>query len=314
MLDSRLARMEGEIALAAFGVSPGAFGSWVFDRLTNLVDPHFVKVGDVLWKRGEPLEFLFFMRQGRVQALRQDGSPWTFEGRWLLGAFEGHRNRHASRTLVALEDFPVLKIQRRGWLELLEDSAEMARRAVVNAAGTVARLEERSPARPAGLQPPLRQHHGDRPLTLVERVAFLMGLPIASGVGVQALANIASASEEISVGAGQSLDQEKVVKDRLLFVVDGDVHASRSDPDVERRYRPGDLVGEAAALCERVRDWTAKALTPARLLAISQEAWLDAMEEHFEIAEAALLMLAVERESILDELSRAAGPGGITLT
>ncbi len=305
--------MEGEIALAAFGVSSDTFGSWVFERLTTLVDSHFVKLGDVLWSQGEPLEFLYFMRHGRVQARRQDSSPWTFEGRWSLGTFEGHRNRRASRTLVALEDFPVLKIQRRGWLELLEDSTEMARRAVINAAATVARLEERSPARSRGPLLPSHWHPGEQPLTLVERVAFLAGLPIASGVGIQALANIDSLAKEVSVARGQNLDGENGVEDRLMFVVDGDVHAARSHPDVERRYRPGDLVADAAALCERGRDWTAKALTPARLLTIPQEAWLDVMEEHFEIAEAALSMLAVERESILDELARAAGPDGITL-
>src|SRR5260221_14487819 len=111
MFDGQVGRVEREIALAAFGGSLDTFGSWVLDRLTTLVDTQAMEAGDVLWKRGEPLEFLYFMRQGRVQAQRDDAPPWTFEGRGLLGAFEGHRH-HANRTATALEGFSFIKIHR----------------------------------------------------------------------------------------------------------------------------------------------------------------------------------------------------------
>src|SRR5258708_12063588 len=130
MFDARWKRIGREMAIAAFGVSPDRFDPWVLDRFTDIVEEGHVQAGQVLWSAGHTVETLYFMEDGRAQATRRGAPPWTFHGRWFLGAFEGHLDRPASRSLVALSDFYALKFRRAAWRDLLEDSFELTRRAV----------------------------------------------------------------------------------------------------------------------------------------------------------------------------------------
>src|SRR3954469_5274270 len=138
-------RIGREVSLAAFNVSSETFDPWVLDRFMEVLDESHLRAGQVLWSAGELVESLYFMREGRVWATREGTPPWTFQGRWLLGGFEGHLDRPARRSMVALTEFYALKIRRRAWLDLLEDSFELARRAVTASATAVARLQERLP-------------------------------------------------------------------------------------------------------------------------------------------------------------------------
>ena len=128
------------------------------------------------------------------------------------------------------------------------------------------------------------------------------------------LADLASVSAEITLSPGDWLFVQGAAHDRHFLVVDGEVETARRDPEVRRRYGPGDLVTSAAALANRARDWGARARTAARLLAIPHEAWFDLMEEHFELVDSTLAMLATEREALLEVLAASAGPDGLVLT
>jgi CRP-like cAMP-binding protein len=313
MSEVRRSRAEREVALAAFGADLEAFDDWVLDRLAALLDEDLVRAGQVLWSRGTPVEHLYFMQRGRVQS-RLEGAPsWTFQGRWFLGGFEGRASRVAERDLVALDDFQALRIPRQGWLELLEDSFEMTRRTLFATATAVARLEERIPVIDGvGPLTPARPEGGA--LSMVERIAFLAGIEMVAGAGVQALADLASASDEIVLPAGELLLPAQDGHERLLFVVAGELDAARRSPDVERRYLRGEVVAGPAAFSDRGRDWTARARTAVRLLAIPYEAWFDLIEVHFELADAALAGLALQRDRILTRLASQAGPEGLVLT
>jgi CRP-like cAMP-binding protein len=314
MFDARWKRIGREMAIAAFGVSPDRFDPWVLDRFTDIVEEEHVRAGQVLWPAGHVVETLYFMHDGRVQATRRGAPPWTMQGHWFLGAFEGHLDRPASRSLVAMSDFYALKFRRAAWLDLLEDSFELTRRAVTAAATAVARLDERLPRIERPARPHAIPRAFDGPLTMVERISFFTEIGVSLDVGVQALADLANVSKDLSVKPGASLFDSGGANDHFFLVVDGEIEATRKDPDVRRRYALGEAVTGAAALSERRAHWAARAVGSARLLAVPIEAWFDLMEEHFELANSTIAVFARDRERILDQLAAEAGPDGVILT
>jgi CRP-like cAMP-binding protein len=305
MFDARWKRVGREVALAAFGVTPDSYDPWVFDRLLELLEERHVRAGETLWVSGESVDWLYFMPQGRVRAEREGATPWTFEGRWLLGGFEGHMDRRATRTLIS----------RRSWFELLEDSFELTRRSIAWSAAAVANLDERLlTAEPPPPHVPLARGNPAGPLSMIERLAFLMELPMMRGAGVQVVADIAGAAEEIIVEQGETLSTASTENDRFFVVVEGEIATMRRDVEAARRYGAAEVVGGAAAFVEGSRRSPARAARRTRLLAVPIEAWFDLMEEHFDLAHSTLAAFAAQRDAILERLAAEAGPEGIVLT
>jgi CRP-like cAMP-binding protein len=316
MLDLDLRHLERELFLAAFGASVEDFDPWLLDRLTLLLEEAHVRAGQILWSEGQPVESLYFIREGgRIRMTRDGAAPWTFEGRWLLGSFDGHFDQGPRRTAVALADFHAFKISRVAWLDLLEDSFELLLQSVLRSAGVVAELEQRVSTIdqiPPSAMPLLIRPDGT--LDAMERLAILIELGTARGAGIQALADIAAVSHERIAGEGEVLFRAGDDRTDLLLVVSGEVDAARRDPPLERRYARGELVTGAAAFTDSGRDWEARARTAARLLAIPIESWFDLIEEHFDLGRSILIAFATRRELLLDRLAEQAGPEGIVLT
>jgi CRP-like cAMP-binding protein len=311
-LETGATRIQREVGLAAFGAQLEGLDPWVVDRMTSILVEQGIRAGQVLWAEGEPVESLYFMFDGRAEARREGAPPWTFEGKWFLGAFEGFDGSPARRSLVALTDFDALKFRRSTWFDLLEDSFELTRIAIGAAASSVARLDERRAGR-LDAPPRLELPSSDEPLRSVERLAFLTEVPLARGAGVQALADLAAASDELRLRDGDTLFRDGEERDSLYVVVNGCIEARRASPDVVRTYVAGDVVGGASAFSERGRAWTAHARGPARLLAIPVEAWFDLAEEHFDLVLSTLGVFARARESLMEKLADEAGPEGLVL-
>jgi hypothetical protein len=305
--------IERELLLTAFAVQTSILEGWVIDRLTAITEERFVRAGDALWSAGKPVEWAYFMPDGRAQMTRPGAPPWTFEGKWFLGAFEGRRGDVARRDATALTDFHALRLRPRSWFALLEDSFDLTRASLTAAADAVAGLEERVPdfALPrAELQTFARP---DALADSLGRLALLTQLPMARGAGVQALSDLAAASKEISLARGDTLARVGEARDDFFLLASGSVDARRADPEVTTRYHAGDVVGGAAAFTARARDWGVRASTPTRAIAVPLEAWFDLMEDHFELAHSFLGVLQGWRESALDWLAEAAGPQGVVL-
>src|SRR5580658_4908645 len=145
MHEERLLRIGREIFLAALGLPLDSMDSWVIDRLTSILDEQEVHAGQALFTAGEPVEFLHFMQDGQVRFARDGGPSWTLKGRWLIGGFEALGDRPATYTATAVADFYGMRVSAVAWVEMLEDSFELARSAVVNASRAVMRLEDRVP-------------------------------------------------------------------------------------------------------------------------------------------------------------------------
>jgi CRP-like cAMP-binding protein len=311
-----LGRLGRELFLAAFGASSDLYEDWVIDRLTQILEEHPLRAGDSLWLGGAPVEHCYFMRDGRVRLTRSSARPWTFEGRWILGSFEP-RGAPAARSAVALKDFDALRMPRRAWFRLLADSFTLTHRSIVGAATTVAQLEDRLPPARAKTSPTGSSGSSgpvDPPLGVLGRLAALAEVEGARDVGVQALADLAAASEEIALKEGDLLFDVGDSHSNLFLVAAGAIEAARREPDIVRRHGPGELVGGAAALCERIGLWGARATTATRIVAVPIEAWLDMMEEHAELAESVMSILASLRARFLDRLAETAGPAELVLT
>jgi len=305
--DSAQSRLSRELFMAAFGGGRAEGGGawnqgWVTDRLTSLLEEEDLHAGQTLFYAGDPPDYLYFIRNGRIRMSRPGSGSWLYEGRWVLGSFDVLLDKPRTRTAIALSDFHVMRIRSEAWIDLLEDSFPIARMAFINMSRNVAQLEETVPLSwleepPAVLPfalPPGR-------LSLVERLAMLMDAPRLRGAGVQTLADLAAIAEEVIFAPGQIILESGAQRDRVFYTLEGDVLATRKNPDIERHFGPGNAVTGAACVVEPA--WEARAVTRVRALTIKVEDWFDLAEEHFDIVLASLGSLAGDRLRIMERMA-----------
>jgi CRP-like cAMP-binding protein len=312
--EARLQRIGHEIFLAALGLPLATVDSWVLGRLTTVLEEQEVREGQTLFSAGEGVEFIYFMRSGAVRYTHAGGPSWTLEGRWVLGGLEAIGDRPSTRTVTALVDFLAMRVPALAWIELLEDSFQLARSAVMNASRAVARMEERIPkgAPLSARAVPTLDAVPAGTLSLIQRLALLFDVRMLRGVGVQALADLAGASQQVSFASGEPLIVRGRGCEQVLRVIDGEVLAERSDPAVVRHYGPGDVVCAAPVLGAAAEPWEARAVTATRCISIPLEAVFDLMEDHFDLVRSTFAALGVRRDLLLDHL--AATSGNIVLT
>ena len=314
MDDTGLARIGRELFMIAFGLPMEDIDSWVVDRMLALFEEQSVRAGQVIYRAGEPADFLYFVRDGRLRLSREGSPSWALQGNWVVGSLEGIADIPHPRTATALIDFGMMRVPVGGWLELLEDSFQAARAGLTNAARSVALLEERIPQLPRqeARAPGATLVEGTAPLSLVERLAFLVDLRMLRRAGVQTLGDLAGETRESAFAAGATVLERGVERSELLLVIDGEVMATRVGPDAVRYYGAGDLVCGAAAFGTRAPFWEAKAVTPTRVLSFPLEVWFDLMEGHFDLLRSTFEALLLRREFLLEHL--ASGPEELVLS
>jgi CRP-like cAMP-binding protein len=314
MPDDRLVRTSRELFLAAVTGGSTDVPAWIIDRITALLEEEEVEIGRRVFAAGDPIEYVYFMREGRLQLVGEGVPTWTYNGRWVIGPADALLERPYQRTGIALTELNLLKIRVDDWLDLLEDSAELVRSAVTNAARAVALLETRlwaSQPDPRGV--PLTTVRGGDPLSFVDRLAIIADIQILRAGGVQVLADLVALAEERTFQSGDHVWHRGSPRGEAFLVIAGEVVAERTDPSLTVRFGPGSVVGGVASLGgDGAQAWEAHASVPTRLLAIGLEDWFDLMEEHFDLARSALGGLSLRREEILNQL--ADGPGEIVLT
>jgi CRP-like cAMP-binding protein len=304
MPDDSLLRIGREIFMAALGLRLDSVDPWVIDRLTTILDDQPVHAGQRLFTEGAPIEFIYFMRDGEVRFTRDGAPSWTLRGRWFLGGFDALSDRPATRSATALVDFHGMRVSSVAWIEMLEDSFQLARSAVVNGLRALMRLEERVPTgAPASRREAPFFEAPPGTLGLVERLAALLGVRMLRGTGVQALADLAALSRQVSFDARQLIVERGLEREDLILVVNGEVLAERENPAVRRVYGPGDLVCGAAILGQVAGDWQARTITPFRGVSFPIDALFDLMEEHFDLVRSTLTALGARRELLLEHLA-----------
>jgi CRP-like cAMP-binding protein len=308
MRDTRHVRVSRELFLTAFGAELGRVDSWVIDRLTALLEEEDVFAGETLFSVGAAPEYFYFLREGRVQLVREGSAVQTVEGPAVIGMFDAVLDRPRPRTAVVLGDTQLMKVAVDAWVELLEDSFELTRASVLGSARQVALLEER--LLDAGVEPWAGSTAGPllaagARLGVLERLALLMNALPLRLAGVQSLSDLAVASEVADFEPNDVLFDPSAKRERLFLVVEGQVAASRPSSDVVWTSRPGQIVCGAAAFGGVASAWSARAISHTRTIAFRIEDWFDLMEEHFDLVRAALAGLVLERERLLDLASTA---------
>jgi CRP-like cAMP-binding protein len=338
MADPRLLRTSRELFLSALGGARNDVETWVIDRMTSRLEEEEVPAGTRIFAAGEEVEFIYLMHEGRLRMVRENGAPWTFVGRWVIGAFDAVLDRPHTRTAVALTNLSLMRVRADHWIEVLEESFELSRGVVANLVRASAALESRlwrsrpQPALQAGATREGAPVAGERPLevdassqallgyvassavsrpvgplSFVDRLAILTDVAILRAAGIQVLADVAGLMQEVSFEPGELIHERGENGGRFFVVIEGEVVADRSDPELSVRFGPGRVVCGVAGLGEPAQAWRARAVERTRALSMRLEDWYDLMEEHFDLVRSALRALALRRESILDELAADAG-------
>lgn len=303
MRDVRHERIQRELFLAAFGPNVGATESWVTDRLTSLLEEQLARAGETLFVAGNPPEFYYFLREGRVNLVREGSAPWTYEGPSVFGMSDALLERPRVRTALALTDIRAMKVQSDAWIELLEDSFSLARAALVGSVRIVAELEQRLwAAGGVARHPATTPSPPGAELDVIERLAVLTEAPLLRVAGVQSLSALAAASEVIVFNPGSSLFEVGKAGGRVVLLLEGEVEAVREAPRVLWRGGAGDIVCGMAAFGDPILAWEARARTRGRALTFRVADWLDLMEENFDMVRMTLGALSLDREELLERL------------
>jgi len=298
-------RLSRELFMAAFTSEAAGVESWVIDRLVSLITERDVAAGETIFAANQASEHVYFMSEGRIRLSREGAPPWTLEGRWVIGTLDATLERPNARSAVALSDLRLVRIAADDWIALLEDSFPLARAVLVNAARSVALLCDRLPPEPVVLTPPERPAAplGSAPLDLIERLLVLLDVPTMRGGGVQALAELAAAADEVAFRPGEVVLPRGVARDRMLVIAEGLVEAARERPQVVLRFGRGQVAGGPVAIGEPSQAWEARALEPTRALSFRLEDWFDAAQEHFDMLRAALAAISDDRVRVLDRIA-----------
>src|SRR4029077_12884566 len=135
---------------------------------------------DTLFSSGDPPEFFYFMRAGCVQMVREGAPAWMLHGRQVFGMNDALLDRSRTHAAVACAALQLMKVRIEDWLELLDDSFELARASVAGLARSVAGYEEKVWLSAGASAPAARVRATNvrpRRLTVVERLALLMDAP-----------------------------------------------------------------------------------------------------------------------------------------
>jgi CRP-like cAMP-binding protein len=302
----RGARLSRELLLAAFGLDLSAVEPWVIDRLTSIVEEQDAHAGEALYHSGDPPEFLYFTRGGQVSLLGSGSGAHLVEGRAVLGMYEVVLDRPRPHTAVALTDMQLMKVDAEAWLDLLEDSFELARTALDRLARSVSGLEDAVLEQTGGELPYPQVPEPRVPsakLEAIERLALLVDQPLLRGAGVQTLSDLAALAREVVFQPGDVLVASSAHRPNVFLVVEGRVTATRPASRVVRTAAPGDIVCGTPALVRGSQPWEATAAARTRALSLRVDDMVDLMEEHFDMVRALLGALSVRRERLLDALA-----------
>jgi CRP-like cAMP-binding protein len=313
MADERLKRITRELLLTAFfGPSSGLEESWIIDRFAEGIEETVVAKGEVLFEIGDSSEFLFFMSEGRLR-LQAPGHPdWVYDGRWVIGTTDLVTGRRRVRRALVESDARVFRVRGELWTDLMEDSFDATAGALFGSArGNVGLYAKLSPhggfvthqsdaEGPYSVRAPLSD-------SIVDRALLLYETPMFHGAGVQPLTDLARQCSLIELRAGEDVFSAGIAPERTYVVVSGEVEAFSKTPEVSARFGPRSVVGGAVSLGDPTAAWAARAVVPTRLLCLWNEDWFDEMEEHVDLARAAMGWLSVERERLFDLLAAPTG-------
>jgi CRP-like cAMP-binding protein/HEAT repeat protein len=272
----------------------GASGS-VVARLARQMTTQRFGSGETLYQALTPSTAIFFVRSGEVMQQGPGSESRRFLAPSVMGGLDALDGRPHLRTTVAVSDVEALVLTRDDWLETLEDQFEFARQFMDLLCQTLAR-SLLAPGAP-GFSDPTPPGEPRPGLALVERLLLLRSVEAFELAAVQSLALVAQIADEVEYRAGDTIEAEGALAERLWVVASGQVEVSREQSAISGRMGPGQLVSGPASLGFKQQLFLLRASVPTTLLSIPYSGLFDIMEDHFDLTLATLLTLgnAIDR-------------------
>ena len=127
-------------------------------------------------------------------------------------------------------------------------------------------------------------------ITSVDRVLFLKGVPLFADLPGRELLNLATISEEVSLGVGEDIFQEGDVGESLYVIVRGEVEVHRGGR-VIALLGPRETFGEMALLDGAVRSATVTVMQDVAALRLEREPFFELLATKRTIALGIIRML-----------------------
>ena len=115
------------------------------------------------------------------------------------------------------------------------------------------------------------------------KVELLQGVPLFANCSKAEIQRLASTADELDLAEGATLIREGERGREFLVIVDGTVRVTKHGKKV-RDLRAGDFIGEIALVSDVPRTATVTAVTPVRLLVVTDRAFRGLIEESPSIA------------------------------
>lgn len=124
-----------------------------------------------------------------------------------------------------------------------------------------------------------------------QKQAMLAKVPLFAGLSTHDLGELAMQCDEVDVRAGYVLAEEGRSGQEFFIIVEGEVDIVRAGQHI-RTLGPGDFLGELALLGKRPRTATATAITPCRLVVLTNPQFHVLLGDHPAITDAVLEVVA----------------------
>ena len=253
----------------------------------------FLRKDTMLQREGEPSTTLYFIVSGLVDLRKGNRVLKQLGPKSVVGGIGALARAPHSYDVVVAEDTLALAMNVEDTWDIFEDHYPLLRAVLQGVSRQV--LENRKAMGPtAGFPAPSAECVAcpTRPLDLVERMARLRKSISFAESRLDAIAELARESRERRHAPGEILWREGAHMDSFVMIVSGIIDCASEETGQRFRFGPGDAVGALDALAGMPRWYTATAATPVTLLRIDCETMFDLFEDHFELAQDVLAMMA----------------------
>lgn len=251
----------------------------------------FLRSGVPWHAAGEPLTAMAFVVEGGLVVERPDRAPERVGSGEVVGLLSLLARRSGELTIRAESATLLLEVGWEAQIDLCEEYfpvVDQYLRFLARAgAGTPAPAD-------AGRRLDLPPIPPDRALDLVERLEALTAAAVLPAHGLDALTELARHVTELRWGAGHELWKAGDEAESFVLVLEGEiVEGTGADRLV---VGSGGVVGMTAALGRDPRTAAAETAGSVVGLSIELEAFLDILEDHFDVA---IDLLAAQARAVL---------------
>src|SRR5688572_28999814 len=248
------------------------------------VRPRLFRKGAQLFPLGRVVRSNHFVVEGKVAIVREGKQVRVFGPQSSLGGLASLTGEPETQVYLALEDTETLELLRDDIQDVFEDNFRIFQ-GVMRAITRVVLEVRRRLGPSAGFQP-VTNADPVRPvgeLGLVEKIFFLRQTMSFAQTRIEALADLAQETEDLTLPAGQILWRAGDVSDHALMPISGIIACETDDGRQKFKFDPGSTVGGIDALANVPRWYQACAETPVRTLRVDAQRLLDVVEDNIEL-------------------------------